>query len=102
MRATGILRRIDDLGRIVIPKEIRRSMRIREGDALEIFTENDMVCFKRYNPNEDFLGEMKSIEDSILNEYYMTGNAQEINIIKMAFQEIRHQLNAIENKREED
>ena len=77
-------------------------MRIREGDALEIFTENDMVCFKRYNPNADFLGEIKSIEDSILNEYYMTGNAEEINIIKMAFQEIKHQLNAIENKREED
>lgn len=102
MRATGILRRIDDLGRVVIPKEIRRSMRIREGDALEIFTENDMVCFKRYNPNADFFGEIKSIEDSILNEYYMTGNAEEINIIKMAFQEIRHQLNVIESKREEE
>ena len=41
MKATGIVRRIDDLGRVVIPKEIRRTMRIREGDPLEIYTEKD-------------------------------------------------------------
>ena len=41
MKATGIVRRIDDLGRVVIPKEIRRTMRIREGDPLEIFTASD-------------------------------------------------------------
>ena len=41
MKATGIVRRIDDLGRVVIPKEIRRTLRIREGDPLEIFTSND-------------------------------------------------------------
>lgn len=51
MKATGIVRRIDDLGRIVIPKEIRRTMRIREGDPLEIFTEsNGTVIFKKYSP----------------------------------------------------
>lgn len=51
MKATGIVRRIDDLGRIVIPKEIRRTMRIREGDPLEIFTENNgTVIFKKYSP----------------------------------------------------
>lgn len=51
MKATGIVRRIDDLGRVVIPKEIRRTMRIREGDPLEIFTENDgTVIFKKYSP----------------------------------------------------
>lgn len=49
MKATGIVRRIDDLGRIVIPKEIRRSLKIREGDPLEIFLEEDCVCFKRYS-----------------------------------------------------
>lgn len=50
MRATGIVRRIDDLGRVVIPKEIRRSMRIKEGDPLEIFTTSDgEVIFKKYN-----------------------------------------------------
>lgn len=51
MKATGIVRRIDDLGRVVIPKEIRRTMRIREGDPLEIYTENDgEVIFKKYSP----------------------------------------------------
>lgn len=50
MKATGIVRRIDDLGRIVIPKEIRRTLRIREGDPLEIYTEsNGEVVFKKYS-----------------------------------------------------
>ncbi len=57
MKATGIVRRIDDLGRVVIPKEIRRTMRIREGDPLEIFTSGDgEVIFKKYSP----MGEMAS------------------------------------------
>jgi len=51
MKATGIVRRIDDLGRVVIPKEIRRTMRIHEGDPLEIYTESDgTVIFKKYSP----------------------------------------------------
>lgn len=51
MKATGIVRRIDDLGRVVIPKEIRRVLRIKEGDPLEIFTERDgEVIFKKYSP----------------------------------------------------
>ena len=51
MKATGIVRRIDDLGRVVIPKEIRRTLRIRDGDPLEIFTEKDgEVIFKKYSP----------------------------------------------------
>ena len=62
MKATGIVRRIDDLGRIVIPKEIRRVLRIREGDPLEIFTEKDgEVIFKKYSP----VGEMASFSAQI-------------------------------------
>lgn len=49
MKATGIIRRIDDLGRVVIPKEIRRSLRIREGDPLVIYTTKDGVCFQKYS-----------------------------------------------------
>ena len=49
MKATGIVRRIDDLGRVVIPREIRRSLKIREGDPLEIFLEKNCVCFKKYS-----------------------------------------------------
>lgn len=51
MKATGIVRRIDDLGRVVIPKEIRRTMRIREGDPLEIFTDREgEIILKKYSP----------------------------------------------------
>jgi len=51
MKATGIVRRIDDLGRIVIPKEIRRTMRIREGDPMEIFTSREgEILLKKYSP----------------------------------------------------
>lgn len=62
MKATGIVRRIDDLGRVVIPKEIRRTLRIRDGDPLEIYTEKDgEVIFKKYSPMEglsDFAAQM--------------------------------------------
>jgi AbrB family looped-hinge helix DNA binding protein len=50
MRATGIVRRMDDLGRVVIPKEIRRAMKIEVGQPLEIYTEDGCVCFKPYIP----------------------------------------------------
>ena len=50
MKATGIVRRIDDLGRVVIPKEIRRTCNIREGDPLEIFLQDGAVVFKKYIP----------------------------------------------------
>lgn len=54
MKATGIVRRIDDLGRVVIPKEIRRNLRIREGDPLEIFTDREgEVILKKYSPVAD-------------------------------------------------
>ena len=50
MKATGIVRRIDELGRVVIPKEIRRTLRIKEGDPLEIFTDRDELTLKKYSP----------------------------------------------------
>ncbi|MGE5507486.1 MAG: stage V sporulation T C-terminal domain-containing protein [Chitinophagales bacterium] len=54
MKATGIVRRIDDLGRVVIPKEIRRTLRIRENDPLEIFTDREgEIIFKKYSPMGD-------------------------------------------------
>jgi len=58
MRATGIVRRIDDLGRVVIPKEIRKTLRIREGDPLEIFTARDgEIILKKYSP----IGEIEQL-----------------------------------------
>lgn len=64
MKATGIVRRIDDLGRVVIPKEIRRTMRIREGDPLEIYTNPDgEVIFKKYSAiNEMSEGALQAAE----------------------------------------
>ena len=57
MKATGIVRRIDDLGRVVIPKEIRRTLRIREGTPLEIFTDREgEIILKKYSP----IGEMST------------------------------------------
>lgn len=64
MKATGIIRRIDDLGRVVIPKEIRRTLSIREGEPLEIFTEGrDTVCFRKYETN--LCGEVDHLKDQI-------------------------------------
>lgn len=69
MRATGIIRRIDDLGRVVIPKEIRRALRIHEDDALEIYTDNingqAVVCFAKYSPNAGFLNTLTELAGAI-------------------------------------
>ena len=66
MKATGIVRRVDDLGRIVIPKEIRRTLKIREGDPLEIYTEKDGgVIFRKYSPMGDLQDFAASICESI-------------------------------------
>ena len=72
MKATGIVRRIDDLGRVVIPKEIRRVLRIREGDPLEIFTERDgEVIFKKYSP----MGELAEFAGQICDSLHKTTGA---------------------------
>ena len=69
MKATGIVRRIDDLGRIVIPKEIRRTMRIREGDPLEIYTDREgEVIFKKYSP----IGELASFASQYADTLHKT------------------------------
>ena len=60
MKATGIVRRIDDLGRVVIPKEIRRTLRLRDGDPMEIYTDReDTVILKKYSP----IGDMSEFAD---------------------------------------
>ena len=72
MKATGIVRRIDDLGRVVIPKEIRRTMRIREGDPLEIYTDKDgEVIFKKYSP----MGELAEFAAQICDALHKTSGS---------------------------
>lgn len=86
MKATGIVRRIDDLGRVVIPKEIRRTLRIREGDPLEIFVDRDgEVILKKYSPIGELGDFAKEYADSL---YESTGHITMItdrdNIIAVA------------------
>lgn len=72
MRATGIVRRIDELGRVVIPKEIRRTLRIREGDPLEIYTDKDgEVIFKKYSP----IGELSDFAAQICDSLHKSTDA---------------------------
>ena len=72
MKATGIVRRIDELGRVVIPKEIRRTLRIREGDPLEIYTQKDgEVIFKKYSP----MGELSEFAGQICESLHKTTDA---------------------------
>ena len=63
MKTTGVVRRIDDLGRIVIPKELRRTLRIRDGESLEIFVENEMIALKKFSSMTD----LKEISNDLVN-----------------------------------
>ena len=66
MKATGVVRRIDDLGRIVVPKEVRRTMRIKEGESLEIFVDGtDKIVLKKYSPVQNVNDFVREFVDSI-------------------------------------
>ena len=69
MKATGIVRRIDDLGRVVVPKEIRRTLRIREGDPMEIFTDREgEIILKKYSP----IGEIGHFSQQFADAVYQS------------------------------
>ena len=61
MKSTGIVRKIDELGRIVLPKELRSTLKIHERDSLEIFVEDSMIVLKKYEPSCIFCGEMDGL-----------------------------------------
>ena len=65
MQETGIVRRIDDLGRVVIPKEMRRTLRLREGDPLEIYANKDQLVFKKYSPISSIYDNAQAVADGI-------------------------------------
>ena len=75
MRATGIVRRIDDLGRVVIPREIRRSLRINEGDAIEIFTEKDQLILAKYHP--EYHSDLTAMIEGLQDEYHNSNDNDE-------------------------
>lgn len=86
MKATGIIRRVDDLGRVVIPREIRRTLRIYEGEPLEIYTDTicgkPAVCFAKFEAN--LLGSVKGVQE-LIEEYldYDHPHRQEI-LVRLA------------------
>lgn len=65
MKSTGVVRRVDDLGRIVIPKEIRRTLRIRDGESLEIFVDREMIALKKFSKMNDIEEVTKQLADII-------------------------------------
>lgn len=67
MKSTGVVRRVDDLGRIVIPKEIRRTLRIRDGESLEIFVDREMITLKKFSKMTDMEEISKQLVDIINN-----------------------------------
>lgn len=83
MRATGIVRRVDDLGRVVIPKEIRRSMKIKEGDPLEIYVEGNTVIFCRYNPidEEKWEGAKKVLRHLLIFDFALADRDKDIKTV---------------------
>ena len=68
MKTTGVVRRIDDLGRIVIPKEIRRNLRIRDGESMEIFVDNEFIALKKYSSLDELNNIAEVLVDSINKE----------------------------------
>lgn len=68
MRTTGVIRRIDDLGRIVVTKEIRRKLNIREGDPLELYVGDDFVAFKKYNSAKSVKTSLAALKDAVMDE----------------------------------
>ena len=90
MKATGIVRRVDDLGRVVIPKEIRKSCRIREGDPLEIYTDKmdgqPVVCFRKYDTG--FLSSVNSLAATIEDEMMDSATNGQRSEVRKHFNEI--------------
>ena len=91
MKATGIVRRIDDLGRVVVPKEIRRTLRIREGDPLEIYTDREGgIILRKYSP----IGELSQFSKQYAEALAGSGKKE------LMQKEISRQLDNLMNQRE--
>ena len=87
MKATGIIRRIDDLGRVVIPKEVRRSMGIKENDPFEVYISSEGgVVFLPYRP--DTINDIAALRERVLHEAREGHSMEEQAVIKFAFETI--------------
>ncbi len=85
MKKTGIIRRVDDLGRIMIPKEIRRALKINDGDPMEIFINNNMVCYQKYEPEVTYIETIDSIIKTLSAD--MDINSTKRNMLKVKMEE---------------
>ena len=83
MRATGIVRRVDDLGRVVIPKEIRRTLRIKEGAPMELFIEDDSVIFKKYDVSASSKEVIEKAVSFVFDDDEMNFNQRQAAISKL-------------------
>ena len=84
MKATGIIRRIDELGRIVIPKELRRTLNIKVGDPIEIFTADDgVIALRKYEPSNSVLSYLELLETIINNEEFRHKNKMLVKIAEL-------------------
>jgi transcriptional pleiotropic regulator of transition state genes len=72
MKSTGVVRRIDDLGRVVLPKELRRTLNINEGDPLEVFVDGEYIMLKKYSPGCIVCGDLRDIK-KLKNGAYICG-----------------------------
>lgn len=95
---TGIIRRIDDLGRIVIPKEIRRKFNIHEGDPLEITLDENKVCFELYIPSDDYENKISRIIESLEKDEYLTSSKEVISALKNVIKILGGEENAEEKE----
>ena len=84
MKATGIVRRIDELGRIVIPKELRRTLHIKADDPIEIFTAEDgVIALRKYEPSNSVLSYLERLEALINNEEFRHKNKMLVKIAEL-------------------
>lgn len=78
MKSTGIVRRIDDLGRVVVPKEIRRSLNIKDGDPLELFLDGDKFYFQKYIPTEEYSSSIDHLIRILKEDDYSVPNKDKV------------------------
>lgn len=83
MKGTGIIRRLDDLGRIVIPKDVRRTLMLKEGDPMELFMIEGGVAFKKYDPNKDVESAIQGVIDMLKDDLTNLSRLQKQEVIKL-------------------
>ena len=104
MKTTGIIRRIDDLGRVVIPKDIRRTLHLREGDPLAIYIDNDSVIFKRYDPSSDWSRTLNEFKEDVYN-YFDIDTSEDYNLkeeIGIAIDKIQENFKKLRERKDNE